>query len=148
MCLGALETALGVATARRVARRAAVAAALLGANLVDAVAAVFNEEVGKAREMECPERGIAARALATAALELYMEFKAEPGLRQHAQDVLLLMAPALSAAYPCIGEEVFEYLELARPFVEEEAVKRVVAAMEEGGVLVGGVIIKFPPVKQ
>jgi hypothetical protein len=68
-------------------------------------------------------------------------------LREQAQDVLLLVAPALSAAYKCIGEEVFEYLELVRPFVEEEALKRVVAALEEGVALVGGTLIKFEPVK-
>jgi len=144
MCLGALETALGVLMARRVARRAE-AAALLGLSPVDAVAAAFNEELRKVRLMDCPERGVAARALATAAVDMYMSFR--EALREQAQDILLLAAPALSAAYKCIGEEVFDYLELMRPFVEEEALKRAVAALEEGAALVGGTLIEFEPVK-
>ena len=147
MCLGALETALGVAAARRVARRAEAKAALHGLDPVDAVAAAFDEELRKVRGMGCPERGVAARALATAAVDMYMSFRAAPNLREQAQDVLLLAAPALSAAYKCIGEEVFDYLELMRPFVEEEALKRAVAALEEGAALVGGTLIKFEPVK-
>jgi len=142
MCLGALETALGVLMARRVARRAAAAARL---DPVDAVAAAFEEELRKVRLMDCPERGVAARALATAAVDMYMSFR--EALREQAQDILLLAAPALSAAYRCIGEEAFEYLEHVRPFVDEEALKRVVAALEEGGALVGSTLIKFEPVK-
>jgi hypothetical protein len=57
MCLGALETALGVAAARRVARRAEAKVALHGLDPVDAVAAALDEELRKVRGMDCPERG-------------------------------------------------------------------------------------------
>jgi len=147
-CLSALEAALGVAAARDLARKAALAVSLMGLSPIDAVALAFNAEVKKAEERDCPERGVAARILAAAAAELYKNFKKVPGLQSHAQDVLLLMAPALAAAYRCVGEAVFEYLDFIKPFVEEEAVKRIVAALEEGAALVGGVVIRFRPVGQ
>jgi hypothetical protein len=138
---------LGIAEARKLAERAALAVILLGLNPVDAVAAAFDAEVKKAEGMECPQRAIAGRILAAAAVELYKSFQKVPSLQKHAQDVLTLMAPALALAYQCMGEEVFEYLELARPFIGEDATRRIVAALEEGGVLVGGATIQFKPVK-
>jgi hypothetical protein len=146
-CLGVLKVAMGVVEAGRIARRAAEAAALLGADLVNTVALAFDAELKKAREMNCPERGTAAQILAAAAVQLYANFKTTPGLQEHAQDVLLLVAPAFAEAYQCVGEAVFDYLDYIRPFVAEEAIKRIVATMEEGVALVGNVIIKFPPVK-
>jgi hypothetical protein len=109
--------AVGVAAARRMARRVAVAAALLGLDIVDAVALAFDEEVEKVEKTDCPERGDAARALAVAAAELYWDFKRVPELQKRAQDVLLLMAPALAAACQCIGDEAYEYLDFVKPFV-------------------------------
>ena len=146
-CLGTLKVAAGVAAARRVARRAAAAVALLGVDLVDAVALMFDKEVKEIEKMDCPEKGDAAQALAAAAAELYWSLKKAPGLQERAQDALLLMAPALAVAHQCVGDEVFEYLDLVKPFVEEEAVRRVVAALEEGIALIGNVAIKFKPVK-
>jgi hypothetical protein len=146
-CLGALEVALGVLAARAVAMRAAAAVTLLGIDPVDAVTLAFDAEVKKVKKMDCPARGAAAKALAAAAVELYKAFKKVPNLQERAQDALLLMAPALAVAHKCVGDRAFEYLEFIRPFVEEEAIKRIVAAMEEGAVLVGGVAIKFEPVK-
>jgi hypothetical protein len=145
-CLGALEAALGVAVARDLARKAALAALLMGLSPIDAAALAFNAEVKRVEEKDCPEREVASRVLAVAAVELYKYFKKVPGLREQAQDVLLLMAPALSAAYRCVGE-VFEYLDFIKPFVDEEAVNRIAAALEEGAAVVGGVTIKFEPVK-
>jgi hypothetical protein len=145
-CLSALEAALGVAAARDLARKAALAVSLMGLSPIDAVALAFDAEVKRVEEKNCPEREVAARVLAAASVELYKNFKKVPSLRSHAQDVLLLMAPALAAAYRCVGEAVFEYLDFIKPFVEEEAVKRIVAAMEEGAALVGNVVIRFRPV--
>ena len=147
-CLSALETALGIAVARELAEKAAAAAALLGLGPADAVAVAFGAETARTEVMGCPQKAIAGRVLAAAAVELYKSFQKVPPLQEHAQDVLVLMAPALATAYQCVGEEVFEYLELARPFIGEDAAKRIAAALEEGGVLVGGVVINFKPVKQ
>ena len=144
-CLGTLKVALGVVAARRVARRAAAAVALLGVDPVDAIVLMFDKEVKEVEKMDCPEKGDAAQALVATAIELYWSLK--KGLQERAQDALLLMAPALAVAHQCVGDEVFEYLDLVKPFVEEEAVKRVVAALEEGIVLIGNTAIKFKPVK-
>ena len=145
-CLGALEAALGVVAARAVARQTAAAVALLGIDPVDAAAPAFNAEMEKIERMKCPERGVAARALAAAAVELYRSFK-KAGLREQAQDVLLLMAPALAAAYQCAGKEVFKYLDSIKPIIGEGAVKRIIDEMRRGNVFVGGVLIAFKPVK-
>jgi hypothetical protein len=147
-CLGALEVAVGTAAAREVVRRAALVAALSGADLINAIAAVFSEELKSAEAKECPDKAVAARILSIAAVELFMNLQktASPKMRERVQGLLLLAAPALAAAYQCVGEEAFEYLETVRPLIGEEAVERIVAAMEEGAVLVGGVVIKFRPV--
>ncbi len=146
-CLGALEVALGVLAARAVAGRAAVATTILGIDPVDAVVLAFDAEVKKVKEMDCPARGAAAKALAAAAVELHKAFKKVPNLQKHAQDALLLMAPALAAAHRCAGDRVFEYLEFIRPFVGEEVIKRIVAAMEEGAVVIGNSTVRFEPVR-
>ncbi len=155
VCLNAVETALGVAVAWDMAARAAKAAALLNSDPLNTVALAFDAELKKAEEKECPERETASRVFAVAAAELHNIFKKTQELQKHAQDVLLLLAPALALGYRCVGEEVFEYLDLLRPFIEpaesgkeeKSAVERIVAAMEQGGVVVGNVIIRFKPVK-
>jgi hypothetical protein len=146
-CLGALEVALGALTARGLAEKAALIAALLGLSPIDALATVFSAELRKTEEGDCPDKAFSARVLATAVSHLYLAFRNVPALRDSAQDVLMLMAPAFAAAYECVGEVVFEYIELIKPFVEEEVVKRIVAALEEGAALVGNVVIKFRPVE-
>jgi hypothetical protein len=150
-CLGALEVAVGTAVAREVVRRAALVAALLGADLINAVALIFSEELKSAEAKECPDKAVAARILSIAAVELFMNLQkaaeSSPKLRDRVQSLLLLAAPALAAAYQCVGEEVFEYLETVRPLIGEEMTKRIVAALEEGAVLVGGVVINFKPVE-
>jgi hypothetical protein len=146
-CLNALETALGIVEARRIARGASLVTVLLGVDPTYAVATAFEAELQKAEKMECPQKAIAGRILAAAAVELHKSFQRVPSLQKDAQDVLTLMAPALALAYQCVREVVFEYLELARPFIGEDATRRIVAALEEGGVLVGGATIQFKPVK-
>jgi hypothetical protein len=146
-CLGALEVALGALTARGLAEKAALIAALLGFSPIDALATVFSAELRKTEEGDCPDKAFSARVLVTAASHLYLAFRNVPALRDSAQDVLILMAPAFAAAYQCIGDVVFDHLEMMRPFIGEDAAERIVAALEEGGVMVGNVIINFKPVK-
>jgi hypothetical protein len=150
-CLGALEVATGTVMARTLAGRAALAANILGIDPIDAVALAFDKELKDAKEMSCPDKAAAARILSIAAMELFMHFQimagSSPEMQDRVQSLLLLMAPALATAYECVGDEVFDYLETVRSLIGEEATKRVVAALEEGVALVGGVIIKFPPVK-
>ncbi len=154
-CLNAVETALGVAIAWNAVARAAKAADLLGSDLLNTVALTFDAELKKAWEKDCPEKETASRVFAVAVAELHNIFKKVLNLQKHAQEVLLLLAPALALGYQCVGEEVFEYLDLLRPFIEpaksgkeeKSIVERITAAMEQGGVVVGNVIIGFKPVK-
>jgi hypothetical protein len=150
-CLGALEVAVGTAMAYLIARRAIQVADLKGYDLMKSIASVFKEELEGAKAKECPEKAIGGQVLSIAAVELFMNLQkaagSSPKLRKLAEDLLLLMAPALAEVHACIGDEVFEYLETVRPFIGEEATKRIVAAMEEGAVSVGGVEFKFGPVK-
>jgi hypothetical protein len=150
-CLGALEVATGTVVAHLIARRAIQAANPKGSGLMESIASAFKEELESAKAKECPDKAVTARILSTAAVELFMNMQkaAEgfPNLRKLAEDLLLLTAPALAEAYQCAGDEAFEYLEVVRPLIGEETTKRIVAALEEGSVLVGGVDFKFKPVK-
>ena len=150
-CLGALEVATGTVVAYLIAGRAIRAVELKGSGLMESIASAFKEELERAKAEECPDKAVTARILSTAAVELFMNMQKAaggyPNLRKLAEDLLLLAAPALAEAYQCVGDEVFEYLEVVRPFIGEEVTKRIVAALEEGSVLVGGVDFKFKPVK-
>jgi hypothetical protein len=145
VCLGVLKAAAGVVVAEDIAERAEALAPILRLDPVGAVARVFDAELDKAKGRDCPEKEVMAWILAVAAVELYKRFK--EAARSRAQDLLLLAAPALGEAHRCVGDGVFEYLDSVRPLVGEEAVERIVAAMEEGSVVVGNVEIKFRPVK-
>jgi hypothetical protein len=148
-CMGALNAAVGMAVARSIIEIAEAAVSLLNMDPVTAVAWAFYKEFEKVKEKDCPEKEVAAWILAVAAMELYERFKKAPAAprRGRAQDVLLLMAPALAEAHQCVGDEVFEYLDSIKPLVGERAVKRIIRDMKEGNVLVGGVLITFKPVK-
>ncbi|MFZ8839149.1 MAG: hypothetical protein ACO2PM_09525 [Pyrobaculum sp.] len=150
-CLGALGVATGTMTAYLIAGRAIRAVELKGSGLMESIASAFKEELERAKAEECPDKAVTARILFMATVELFMGVQevagGHPNLRKPAENLLLLAAPALAEAYQCVGDEVFEYLEAVRPFIGEEAAKRIVAALEEGSVLVGGVDFKFKPVK-
>ncbi len=147
-CLGALYAAMGMAVARSMIEIAEAAVSLLNMDPVTAVAWAFDKELEKVKEKGCPEKEVMAWTLAVAVVELYKHFKNAPApRRRRAQEVLLLMAPALAEAYQCVGEEAFKYLDSIKPLVGERAVKRIVREMKEGNVFVGGVLIVFKPVK-
>ena len=137
LCLAAVDVAVGIAKARNVMEDVALAA-LAGVDPLDAAAAALVLEMKRAMERGCPDRVAVARTLVITVVEL------KNLLRK--QEVLLLLAPLLAVEHTCVGEEVFEYLEVIRPFIEEEMTKRIVAALEEGAVQIGRTIIQFPPV--
>ena len=145
-CADALVMFMGTMQAAMLGKRASQVAASRGLSHVDAVALVFEEELKNVEEEDCPEKAISAQALAVAVIELNNSFQSVANLRDQAEDVLLLMAPALAVAHQCIGKDVFRYLELMKVLIKEETVKRIAAALEEGAVLVGNTTIKFKPV--
>jgi hypothetical protein len=143
-CTDTLMMFMGMVEAVKLGRRASQIAASRGLSHVDAVALAFEEELKKAEEEDCPEKAISAQVLAAAAVELGTSLRDVANLRDQAQDVFMLLAPALAVAHQCV--DVFRFLELMKVFIKEEAAKRVAAALEEGAVLVGGTAIKFKPV--
>jgi hypothetical protein len=146
VCAGALEVALGALAAKDLAERA-VAAAILGISPLDAAAMAFNAKLRRVEEEECPGKAFTARVLAATVTTLYMGLKEAPALQEDAQEVLMLLAPALAVLYQCVGEDAHENLEMMRPFIGEAA-ERIAATMEEGIVNVGNVFIRFKPAKQ
>jgi hypothetical protein len=138
LCLVAVDTAVGIAKARNLMSDIELAASV-GIDPLDVAAAAVALELWKAVQMDCPDRAVMTRTLVITVMEL------KNLLRN--QEVLLLLAPLLAVEHTCMGDEVFEFLEAARRGIGEEMVKRIVAAMEEGGVKIGNSIIRFPPVR-
>ena len=64
-----------------------------------------------------------------------------------APDLILLLAPLISAAHNCVGEEADDLLEEVKAVFGEQEVSKISAALDSGEVVVGRVIIRFPPVK-
>jgi hypothetical protein len=138
LCLVAMDMAAGVVVAKNIAERAK-AAALLGISPLDVAAMLFNMELNRMGRRDCPERANAARALSMAAVEL-----------RHllgSQELLLLLAPTISMAYSCVGDDALDFLEAIAPAVGEEMMARIAVALEEGTVKIGNIVAKFPPVK-
>jgi hypothetical protein len=145
-CLGALEVALGVTVARDVVRIATKTICPLDdvdvkRVDVDIVALLFKGLLRKIEKMECPRRAVAARVLAIAALALHKVFK--EASEKHAQEILMLMAPALAAAHRC-GEQALS-MEMIEPLVGE-VMKRITTALKEGNIQIGDVGIEFEPI--
>ncbi len=139
MCIAATGVAAGIAKARSLAEDVKLAAEM-GVDQLDAAVAAFMMELSKATKKGCPDRAIEARSLFVTLVEL------KNLLRE--RELLLLLAPLLAAEYTCVGDEVFETLEMIRKSIGEEMTKRITAALEEGAVKIGRTIIWFPPVRQ
>ncbi len=139
MCIMAVDVASGIAKARDLAEDVERAAEM-GADPLDAAVAAFMLELDKAARKGCPDRAIEARILFITLVELKNLLKE--------RELLLLLAPLLAVEYACVGDEVFETVEAIRKAVGEEVTKRIVAALEEGGIKIGRTIIWFPPVRQ
>jgi len=138
LCISAVDVAYGMSLALDMARDVQLAA-LMGVEPLDAAALSFAVRLEKVWEKECPDRAAAARILVAALVELRNLLRI--------RELLLLLAPLLSAEHGCTGEEVFEFLDSIVMAVGEEMVAKIAAALEEGAVVVGNVVIRFPPVR-
>ena len=147
ICLHAMEAALGAMVAGNIIELVKMATSLTNVSPFVAVASIFDEELEKVREEECPEKEIKAMVLVTAAVELYKNHKKLSIPRRYARDLLLLTAPALAEAHRCVGEKIFEYLDSMRPFFGEKTTKRIATALKEGIVFIGNAPIFFKPIK-
>ena len=62
-------------------------------------------------------------------------------------DLMLLLAPLISAVHDCVGEEADDFLEEVKAAVGEQEAARIAAALDSGEVAINRVAIRFPPVR-
>jgi hypothetical protein len=139
-CVELCLNAINVVAARNIARRLVqgAAASETGLTVSEAAATGFYMLLDKPGG-DCVAKVISMRVLGLVAVEL----KNLLGMR----DMPLLLAPAIAAAYECVGEEAFDLLDMIAPAVGREMAERIAAALEEGAVRIGRVKLRFPPVK-
>jgi hypothetical protein len=138
LCLSAADVAAARGIARRLVRDAVAAASETGLTVPEAAAAGFYmllDEPGG----DCVAKVVSMRVLGLVAIELRNLLGT--------QDMLLLLAPAVATAYECIGDEAFDLLDMVAPAIGREMAERIAAALEEGVVEIGRIVLKFPPAK-
>jgi hypothetical protein len=142
LCMGAVKTAIGLMLARNIIRDAKIGIRM-GVEPLDALAISFAARLEPVWRKRCPDRVIEARILEVTLMELRRLVKNEKLKKK----LMLLLAPLLSAEYTCVGDEVFDFLDEARGTLGEKTVQRIVAALENGGLVIGKIILWFPPAK-
>ncbi len=138
LCLNAMDAAAAKGIARRLVQDAVAAASETNLTVPEAVAVGFYmllDEPGG----DCVAKVISMRVLGLVAIDLRNLLGA--------QDMLLLLAPAIAAAHECIGDKAFDLLDMVAPAIGREVAERIAAALEEGIVKIGRIELKFPPVK-
>jgi hypothetical protein len=138
LCLSALDAAAAKSIARRLAQGAVAAASETGLTAPEAAAMGFGMLLEEP-DGDCVAKVVSMRVLGLVAMELRNLLGT--------QDMLLLLAPAVAKAHECLGDDAFNLLDMLAPALGREAVERIAAAMEEGAVKIGRVVIKFPPAK-
>jgi hypothetical protein len=138
VCLGALEMASARSIARKLVQGAVAAASENGVTVPEAAAAGFYMLLNEPGD-DCVAKIVTMRVMGLAAVEL-RNLLGE-------QEMLLLLAPAIAAAYECIGDEAFNLLDTMELAVGREMAERIAAALEEGVVKIGNIALKFTPVK-
>ena len=138
LCLSALDAAAAKGIARRLAQGAVAAASETGLTAPEAAAMGFSMLLEEP-DGDCIDKVVSMRVLGLVAMELRNLLGR--------QDMLLLLAPAVAKAHECLGDDTFNLLDMLAPALGREAVERIAAAMEEGAVKIGRVVIKFPPTK-
>ncbi len=138
LCLNAMDAAAAKGIARRLVQDAVAAASETGLTVPEAAAVGFYmllDEPGGS----CIAKITSMRVLGLVAIDLRNLLGA--------QDMLLLLAPAIAAAHECIGDKAFDLLDMVAPAIGREMAERIAAALEEGVVKIGRIELKFPPVK-
>jgi hypothetical protein len=137
-CFGALEMASARSIARRLVQGAAAAASESGFTVAEAAAAGFFMLLDEPGD-DCIAKVVTMRVMGLVAVELRNLLGAD--------ELLLLLAPAIAAAYECIGEEALSLLDAMEPTVGREMAERIAAALEEGAVKIGRIAFRFTPAK-
>jgi len=138
LCLNAMDAAAAKGIARKLAQGAVAVASETGLTAPEAAAMGFSMLLEEP-DGDCIAKVVSMRVLGLVAMELRNLLGT--------QDMLLLLAPAVAKAHECLGDDAFNLLDMLAPALGREAVERIAAAMEEGAVKIGRVVIEFPPAK-
>jgi len=138
VCFSALEMASARSIARRLVQGAVAAASEDGVTVSEAAAAGFYMLLSEPGD-DCVAKIVTMRVMGLAAVEL-KNLLGE-------QEMLLLLAPAIAAAYECIGEDALNLLDMMEATIGREMAERIAAALEEGAVKIGRFTFRFTPVK-
>jgi hypothetical protein len=142
LCDHAVGQAAATVTASVMLLEAAGAAVHAGADLLGLLAVRFVAMLeGLVRGLEgCHQKRRLARLFSMVAVELAgLVGTGEP---------LLLVAPALASARGCIEDQVDGVLSVVRLIAGDEYAARIAAALEEGAVEIGSVVVRFRPLRQ
>jgi hypothetical protein len=143
-CVRACHAAVDAAAARSMAKdvlRGAVEAVIdsgLMITMQEAAAALVSELLKKYADADCATKSALFHAFSTAIIDLHNVV---------GPDLILLLAPLISATYDCVGEEVDGLLEEVKAAAGEEVAAKISAALDSGEVAIKRVLIRFPPVR-
>jgi len=141
LCDHAVGHAAASIVAREVLLEAARMAVNIGTDLLNALVLRFMTMLDKfaGRAGSCREKKRVVYLFSTIAAEL-MELTG-------VKELVLLMAPVLALWRECPGSEIDDVLEVVKIIAGENYAARIAAALEEGAVRIGNVVIRFPPVE-
>jgi uncharacterized membrane protein YgdD (TMEM256/DUF423 family) len=143
-CMRACHVAVDAAVARSIVRdilRGAVEMVIdhnLTVSMSEAVAILILELLKNYVDADCSTKTAVFHAVGIAIVELNNVV---------GSDLLLLLAPLISATHDCVGEGADEVLEEVRQVAGEETVAKISAALDSGEVAIKRVLIRFPPAR-
>jgi hypothetical protein len=142
--VGACRAAADAAAARSIAKdvlRGAVEVVVdsgLMMTVPEAVAVLVSELLRKYAGADCAAKSALFHALSIADVNLHSVVES---------DLVLLLAPLISASHGCVGEEADGLLEEVKAAAGEEVAAKISAALDSGEVAIKRVLIRFPPAR-
>ena len=143
-CVRACRAAVDAAAARSIAKdvlRGAVEVVVdsgLTMKMPEAVAVLVSELLRKYAGEDCATRSALFRTLGITIVNLHNVVES---------DLALLLAPLISAAQDCVGEEAEGLPEEVKAGAGEEVAAKISAALDSGEVAIKRVLIRFPPAR-
>jgi hypothetical protein len=104
----------------------------------EAVAVLASELLRKYAGADCAAKSALFRTLGMAVVDLHSVVES---------DLALLLAPLISAAQDCVGEEAEGLPEEVKAGAGEEVAAKISAALDSGEVAIKRVLIRFPPAR-
>jgi hypothetical protein len=143
-CVKACGVAVDAAVARSIAKdvlRGAVEVVIdsgLMVSMPEAVAVLVSELLKQYVDADCAAKSALFRTLSIAIVDLHNAV---------GSDLILLLAPLISATYSCVGEWADGLLEEVKAAAGEEVAAKISAALDSGEVAIKRVLIRFLPVR-